>query len=106
METAEGLARWTSSNPHASTSMSSGVSLPPGAGTGRSLKPPTRSGAPHSSTLMWAVEAQTTAPQRGTTEERPTTLAPVPLKTGYASACSPKFARTTSASRSVYRSAP
>ena len=41
---------------------SSGVSLPSGVATGSSLTPPMRSGAPHSSTLMCAVAAQTTAP--------------------------------------------
>lgn len=67
-----------------------GVSLPSGVGTVSSLRPPTRSGAPPSSTLMWADSAQITAPQRSVIAWRETTLAPVPLKTGKASAVGPK----------------
>ena len=65
MDTASGWARCSSPQPQASRSISSGVSLPSSAGTGSSLIPPTRSGAPFSSTLMWALAAHTTAPQRG-----------------------------------------
>ena len=52
---------------------------------------PIRSGAPPSSVLMWAVSAQTTAPQRGRSAWRATTLAPVPLKTGHVTAPAPTW---------------
>ncbi len=68
--------------------------------------PATRSGAPPSSVLMCAVVAQITAPQRGSIERRPVTFAPVPLKTGNASAPRPKCSPTTSCSRAVYASPP
>ena len=42
-------------------STSAGVSLPSGVGMSTSLQPVNFSGAPHSSTLMWAVSAQRTA---------------------------------------------
>ncbi|KRB75172.1 hypothetical protein ASE03_14150 [Kitasatospora sp. Root187] len=71
-----------------------------------SLSPAIFSGAPHSSTLMWADSAAITAPQRGSRACRATTLAPVPLKTGYASARSPKCLRNTSWRCSVYWSSP
>ena len=89
-ETTSGCARCSSPQPHASRSMSSGVSLPSSVGTVSSLMPATRSGAPPSSTLMWAVDAAITAPQRGSIDCSPTTLAPVPLNTGNASTPSPK----------------
>lgn len=50
-----------------------------------------RSGAPPSSTLMCADSAQITEPQRSVSAWRATTLAPVPLKTGNASALPPKW---------------
>ncbi len=95
METTCGMARCSSSQPYAWRSISSGVSLPSGVGTVSSFRPPTRSGAPHSSTLMCALSAQITAPQRSVTAWRATTLAPVPLNTGNASAVGPKWLRTT-----------
>ena len=63
--------------------------------------PATRSGAPPSSTLMWAVDAEITAPQRGSIDCSPTTFAPVPLKTGNASTPSPKCWTKTSCRRAV-----
>ena len=57
IETTSGCARCSSPQPHASWSMSSGVSLPSGLRTVRSFMPPTRSGAPPSSVLMCAVDA-------------------------------------------------
>ena len=90
MLTASGWARCSSPQPHASVSMSSGVSLPSGVFTVRSLRPATRSGAAFSSVWMCAVVVQTTAPQRGSIDCRLSTFAPVPLNTGKASACSPK----------------
>jgi len=39
---------------------------------------------------MCAVRAQTTAPQRGSMDIRPTTFAPVPLNTGHAVTPPPK----------------
>ena len=86
METTCGIARCSSSQPQACRSISSGVSLPSGVGTVSSLSPPIRSGAPHSSTLMCALSAHTTAPHRSVTACSATTFAPVPLKTGNASA--------------------
>ena len=44
---------------------------------------------------MCALFAATTAPQRGSSDCSASTFAPVPLKTGNASACPPKCARTT-----------
>jgi hypothetical protein len=70
--------------------MSSGVSLPSGVSTVSSLSPDTRSGAAFSSVWMCAVDVATTAPHLGSMLVRPVTLAPVPLNTGHASACSPK----------------
>lgn len=72
-----------------------GVSLPSGVGTASSLRPAIRSGAPPSSTWMWALLAQITAPQRSVIAWRAVTFAPVPLKTGKASAYGPKWLRTT-----------
>ena len=63
--------------------------------------PPIRSGAPFSSMLMWAVEAQTTAPQRGSRDCSESTLAPVPLKTGKHSIPSPKCSSISCCSRAV-----
>jgi hypothetical protein len=77
------------------------VSLPSGVGTVSSLTPATLSGAPHSSTLMCAVSAATTADQRRVIADRLTTFAPVPLNTGKAWASGPKWRRKTSWSRSV-----
>ena len=65
IDTTSGCARCSSPQPQASSSMSSGVSLPFGVRTVSSLMPPTRSGAPPSSELMCAVDALMTAPQRG-----------------------------------------
>ena len=101
MLTTCGCARCTSSKPRASTSTSSGVSLPSGVRTGSSLRPPIFSGAPHSSTWMCDDVVQTTAPQRVVIACSDTTFAPVPLNTGYAAACSPKCARNTSCRCSV-----
>ncbi len=64
------------------------------------------SGAPPSSTWMCAVSAQITAPQRGSMDWRPTTLAPVPLNIGHTDAPSPKCPTITSCSRAVYSSPP
>ncbi len=82
IDTTPGWARCSSPKPQACRSTSSGVSLPSGVGTVSSLSPPTRSGAPFSSVLMWAVSAQMTAPHRGSIDCSDSTLAPVPLKTG------------------------
>ena len=90
MLTASGCARCSSPHPHASRSMSSGVSLPSGVGTVSSLRPVIRSGAPPSSVWMWAFALVTTAPQRGSRLVSAVTFAPVPLNTGNASARSPK----------------
>jgi hypothetical protein len=57
-----------------------GVSFPSRVGTVSSFEPRKRSGAPHSSTSMWAPSAQTTASNGLSSVCRPTTLAPVPLK--------------------------
>ena len=81
--------------------MCSGVSLPAGVAVGSSLSPATFSGAPPSSTLMCALAAQITDSQRLVIDCRLMTLAPVPLKTGKTSACSPKWPRKTSCSRAV-----
>ncbi len=86
--------------------MSSGVSFPSGVGTASSLMPAIRSGAPPSSTLMWAVLAQITAPQRSVRACRAVTFAPVPLKTGKASAYGPKWLRMIFCRCSVYSSSP
>ena len=85
---------------------SSGVSLPSGVGTVSSLIPPMISGAPHSSTFRCALSAQITPCHGRSIERRPTTFAPVPLKTGKATASSPKCARTAVCSRAVHSSAP
>jgi hypothetical protein len=77
-----GLGPVLVAEPPACRSGSSGVSLPSGAGTGISFSPATRSGAPHPSTLMCADCGQTTAPHRSHIACSPTTLAPLPLKTG------------------------
>src|SRR5699024_1525003 len=106
METTSGCARCSLPNPHASRLTNSGVSLPSLVGTGNNLMEPMRSGAPPSSTLMCAVAAQITAPQRGNNACKPTTFAPVPLKTGYAVAVEPKCFTMTSSSNAVYSSAP
>ena len=101
MLTASGWARCSSPQPYASRATSSGVSLPSGVGTVSNLRPVIRSGAPASSVLMWAVSAVMTAPQRGSMLVSPTTLAPVPLKTGNVSASVPNCCRMTSRSRAV-----
>ncbi len=67
IETTCGIARCSSSQPKACRSIRSGVSLPSGVCTVRSFRPPMRSGAPPSSTLMCALSAQITAPQRSVT---------------------------------------
>ncbi len=82
------------------------MSLPSSVGTFRILIPATRSGAPPSSTLMWAVDAAITAPQRGSIDCRPVTFAPVPLNTGNACTPSPKWWANTSCRRAVYASSP
>ena len=76
---------------------SSGVSLPSGVGTARSFTPAIRSGAPHSSTFRCAVSGQITASWGRASAWSARTLAPVPLKTRNASACSPKCSRKRSA---------
>ena len=86
--------------------MSSGVSLPSGVGTVSSLRPPIRSGAPPSSTLMCADSAQITAPQRSVSAWSAVTFAPVPLKTGKASAVGPKWLCMIRWRCSVYWSSP
>jgi len=96
-----GLGRCSSPKPQACFSTSSGVSLPSGVGTVSSLSPATRSGAPFSSVWMCAVSAQITAPHGGSIDWSDRTLAPVPLNTGYAVACAPKWSATTSCSRAV-----
>ena len=101
MLTASGCARCSSPHPHASTSISSGVSLPSGVVTVSSLRPATRSGAPFSSVWMCAVEVHTTAPHGGSIDCRLNTLAPVPLNTGNASAAPPKWLFITSCRRAV-----
>ncbi len=101
IETTLGWARCWSPYPQACRSTSSGVSLPWGVGTVSSFRPPTFSGAPHSSTWMCADSAQITASQRSVIACSATTFAPVPLKTGYADASLPKCSRKTSWSRSV-----
>ncbi len=106
MLTARGWARCSSPQPKASVSTSSGVSLPSGVGTVKSLRPLTRSGAPPSSVWMCAVPLAMTAPQRGMSAVSASTFAPVPLNTGNTSACSPNSAFTTSARRAVYWSSP
>ncbi len=106
MLTASGCARCSSPQPKASVSTNLGLSLPSGVGTVKSLRPLTRSGAPPSSVWMWAVPLAMTAPQRGMSAVRASTFAPVPLKTGKTSACSPNSARTTSVRRAVYWSSP
>lgn len=82
------------------------MSLPSGVGTVSSLSPAIRSGAPPSSTLMCAVSAQITAPQRSVRAWRAVTFAPVPLKTGKASAYGPKWLRMIFCRFSVYSSSP
>ena len=66
--------------PWTTEAASEGVSLPSGVGTVTSLEPRKRSGAPHSSTSMWAPSAQTTASKGRSIDWSPTTLVPVPLK--------------------------
>ena len=68
--------------------------------------PPTFSGAPPSSLLMWAVDAAITAPQPGSIDCSAVTFAPVPLKTGKTSTGFPKWPANTSRSRPVTVSAP
>ena len=87
-------------------STSSGVSFPSGVATGISLLPRNRSGAPHSSTLMWALSAQMTASKGRRSDWSPTTLAPVPLKVKHTSASWPKCSRKSSMARGVTGSAP
>lgn len=82
------------------------MSLPSGVGTVSSLRPPIRSGAPPSSTLMWADSAQITAPHRSVSAWSAVTLAPVPLNTGKASAVGPKWLCMTRWRWSVYSSSP
>ena len=77
------------------------MSLPSGVGMVSSLSPAIFSGAPPSSTWMWAVSAHTTAPQRLVSACNPVTLAPVPLNTGYVSVRGPKCSRMVSARRAV-----
>ena len=60
---------------------SSGVSLPCSVATVSSLVPASRSGAPHSSTCMWATSVQITASNGRVRASIEATLAPVPLKT-------------------------
>ncbi len=71
-----------------------------------SLQPVKRSGAPHSSTLMCAVEAQTTASCGRMTEARPQTLAPVPPKTKKTSADTPNCSRNFATAAAVKGSSP
>ena len=65
------------------------------------LWPAIVSGAPPSSALMWAPSAQTIACPRVVIACRATTLAPVPLNTGYVCAEEPKCCRITCCRRSV-----
>ena len=58
--------------------------------------PAMRSGAPHSSTFMWATSVQMTASCGSVSASIAATLAPVPLKTKYAAADSPKCSRMRS----------
>ena len=87
-------------------SASSGVSLPSGVGTVRSLIPPNTSGAPHSSTFRCAESAQITPCHGRNIARNPTTFAPVPLKTGNTDASAPKRSRASAARLSVHESAP
>ena len=97
---------WGSPQPCACRSTSSGVSRASVVGTVSSLSPASFSGAPHSSTWMWAFSVQITASHRRVSACRETTLAPVPLKTGYACAVGPNCSRTTARNRSVCTSSP
>ncbi len=70
------------------------------------MQPVKRSGAPHSSTLMCAVSAQTTAWKGRVTAASAETFAPVPPKTKKTSALSPKRSRKSRTAVSVYTSSP
>ena len=71
-----------------------------------SLEPVNRSGAPHSSTWMWAVSGQMTASYGASRHWRPTTLAPVPPQVKATSTGPPNTWRNASTARAVQASAP
>src|SRR5919199_3404801 len=106
IETAPGWVRCSSPTPVTLARTRSGVSLPSGVSSSTSLTPSSRSGAPHSSTAMCAVRAQTTCCHGARASPRPTTFAPVPLKTKATSACPPRCPRTAATARRVTSSAP
>jgi hypothetical protein len=71
-----------------------------------SFVPDSHSGAPPSSTLMWAEAGQIVASHGRRTARSTQTFAPVPLKTRNARACGPKCSRSSSSARAVHGSAP
>jgi hypothetical protein len=66
-----------------------------------SFVPAMRSGAPHSSTCMWAVSVQMAASKPRVQASRLATLAPLPLKTRKARASGPKCSRNRSCAVAV-----
>ena len=97
MLTASGWARCSSPQPQASVRCSSGVSLPSGVGTANSLRPADLLGRP----ALVGVDvrgrrSRRRRPSAAAARVSATTFAPVPLKTGNTSACSPNCSRTTS----------
>ena len=104
--TTAGFARCTSSKPQACVSTAAGVSLPSGVGTVHNLRPASASGAPPSSVCTWARSVQITPARPRVSAASATTLAPVPLNIGNASARGPNSRRTASPSAAVTSSPP
>ncbi len=105
-ETSRGWLWWMSPRRASQARIAAGSSLPSTDSALSSFTPAQRSGAPHSSTSMWAPATQTTASWGRVTASIASTFAAVPLKTGKPSAFGPKCSRITSSKRFVQPSSP
>ena len=82
------------------------MSLPSAAGTSISLAPRMRSGAPVSSTAMWAPAVQITASAGRSSAGRARMLAPVPLNVSSVVTSAPNSSLNAPSQRRVQSSAP
>ncbi len=90
----------------AKASSCSGTSLAVGEGSVSSLAPTVLSGAPPSSTAMWAHSVHTTQSAGLAIVVNAMTLAPVPFQTRKVSVAGPKRSRKRASASSVQASAP
>ncbi len=105
--TTDGRDECTSWGVTASFSIISIVILASGVSAVSSLAPPLKKpGAPHSSTLMWALVLQTIASVLRTIEARPIEFAAVPVNTKNTSHSVPNSSRIASTAAAVQSSPP